>query len=298
YIPLHRLTSGSDDSSLKAVTQFPMETCESIGLLKIDFLGLSTLTILRKACDLIARYDGIKFTMENIPYRHEMVADDPEATAKLDAAFEMMGRGETIGVFQVESGGMQQMLRGMRPKRFEHIIAGISLYRPGPMDFIPLYNSRLHGEEETVYRHPKLEPILKETYGICVSGDTFVFDAINGDRYRIDELQHKAGDFYIQGIDEQYQTKVSRVTHWVHNGVKDVYRITLRNGASIKATAEHKFLTESGWKPLDNLQVGDYVATPPHLVEPQRTIQIEREKLRVLAYLIADGSIASFAAVD
>lgn len=298
YIPLHRLTSGSDDSSLKAVTQFPMETCESIGLLKIDFLGLSTLTILRKACDLIERYHGIKFTMENIPYRHEMVADDPEATAKLDAAFEMMGRGETIGVFQVESGGMQQMLRGMRPKRFEHIIAGISLYRPGPMDFIPLYNSRLHGEEETVYRHPKLEPILKETYGICVSGDTFVFDAINGDRYRIDELQHKAGDFYIQGIDEQYQTKVSRVTHWVHNGVKDVYRITLRNGASIKATAEHKFLTESGWKPLDNLQVGDYVATPPHLVEPQRTIQIEREKLRVLAYLIADGSIASFAAVD
>jgi DNA polymerase-3 subunit alpha len=168
YIPLHRLTSGSDDSSLKAVTQFPMETCESMGLLKIDFLGLSTLTILRKACDLIARYHGIEFTMENIPYRHEMVAGDPEATAKLDAAFEMMGRGETVGVFQVESGGMQQMLRGMRPRRFENIIAGISLYRPGPMDFIPLYNNRLHGTEETVYRHPKLEPILKETYGILV----------------------------------------------------------------------------------------------------------------------------------
>ena len=168
YIPLHRLTSGSDESSLKAVTQFPMETCESIGLLKIDFLGLSTLTILRKACDLIERYHGIQFTMENIPYRHEMVVDDPDATANLNAAFEMMGRGETIGVFQVESGGMQQMLRGMRPKQFENIIAGISLYRPGPMDFIPLYNNRLHGEEETIYRHPLLEPILKETYGILV----------------------------------------------------------------------------------------------------------------------------------
>jgi DNA-directed DNA polymerase III PolC len=168
YIPLHRLTSGSEESSIKAVTQFPMETCESIGLLKIDFLGLSTLTILRKACDLIERYHGIQFTMENIPYRHEMVADDPEATAKLDAAFEILGRGETVGVFQVESGGMQQMLRGMRPKQFENIIAAISLYRPGPMDFIPLYNNRLHGEEETVYRHPKLEPILKETYAIIV----------------------------------------------------------------------------------------------------------------------------------
>src|SRR5690606_24802962 len=97
-----------------------------------------------------------------------MVADDPEVTHMLDEAFEMMGRGETIGVFQVESGGMQQMLRGMRPKQFENIIAGISLYRPGPMDFIPLYNRRLHGEEETEYRHPKLEPILKETYGILV----------------------------------------------------------------------------------------------------------------------------------
>ncbi|MAS32829.1 MAG: DNA polymerase III subunit alpha [Anaerolineaceae bacterium] len=168
YIPLHRLTSGNDNSSIRAVTQFPMETCESIGLLKVDFLGLSTLTILRKACDLIERYHGIKFNMSTIPYRHEMVEHDPDALRMLNEAFEMMGRGETVGVFQVESGGMQQMLRGMRPKRFENIIAGISLYRPGPMDFIPTYNKRLHGEEETEYRHPKLESILQETYGILV----------------------------------------------------------------------------------------------------------------------------------
>ncbi|MBZ0301549.1 MAG: DNA polymerase III subunit alpha, partial [Anaerolineae bacterium] len=168
YIPLHRLTSGNDQSSIRAVTQFPMETCESLGLLKIDFLGLSTLTILRKACDLIARYHDIQFNMSNIPYRHEMIADNPDALAMLDEAFAMLGRGETVGVFQVESGGMQQMLRGMRPKQFENIIAGISLYRPGPMDFIPTYNRRLHDEEETEYRHPKLESILKETYGILV----------------------------------------------------------------------------------------------------------------------------------
>jgi len=168
YIPLHRLTSGSDNTSLKAVTQFPMETCESIGLLKIDFLGLSTLTILRKACDLIARYHGIHYNMSNIPYRHEMVADDPEATRMLDEAFEMLGRGETIGVFQVESGGMQQMLRGMRPRRFENIVAGVALYRPGPMDYIPTYNARFHGNEEVHYHHERLKPILAETYGIIV----------------------------------------------------------------------------------------------------------------------------------
>ncbi|MCA9884901.1 MAG: DNA polymerase III subunit alpha [Anaerolineae bacterium] len=169
YIPLHRIT-GTDPSggSLKAVTQFPMETAESIGLLKVDFLGLSTLTILRKACDLIAQHQGIRYTMANIPYRH----DDPRLTDQqvemLDDAFAMMGRGETVGVFQVESPGMQSMLRGMRPTKFENIVAGISLYRPGPMDFIPHYNERLHGREEVPYLHNKLEPILKETFGIIV----------------------------------------------------------------------------------------------------------------------------------
>lgn len=169
YLPLHRIT-GKDpsDGALKAITQFPMETCESIGLLKIDFLGLSTLTILRKACDLIERYHGIKFTMESIPYRHDAARITDEERQKLTEAFALIGRGETIGVFQVESTGMQQMLRGMRPTKFEHIVAAISLYRPGPMDYIPLYNNRMHGKEPVVYHHPKMEKILAETFGILV----------------------------------------------------------------------------------------------------------------------------------
>ncbi|MCB9452682.1 MAG: DNA polymerase III subunit alpha [Anaerolineaceae bacterium] len=167
YIPLHRPTKGDADENnpLKAVTQFPMETCESLGLLKVDFLGLSTLTIMRRACDLIERYHGIKYTMSNIPYRP---SGDPQQDRMLRETFEMMGRGETVGVFQVESSGMRQMLRDMRPDRFEHIIAGVSLYRPGPMEFIPTYNRRLHGEEKTEYRHPLLSNILEETYGIMV----------------------------------------------------------------------------------------------------------------------------------
>jgi DNA-directed DNA polymerase III PolC len=170
YIPLHRPTKGEKDddegSALKAVTQFPMETCESIGLLKIDFLGLSTLTIMRRACDLIEQHHGVRYTMENIPYRHDYLEDDPEWQRALDAAFALIGRGDTVGVFQVESSGMQQMLREMRPTRFEHIVAAISLYRPGPMDYIPMFNRRMHGEEEITYLHPKLEPILKETFSI------------------------------------------------------------------------------------------------------------------------------------
>ena len=185
YLPLHRQTKGdAEDQILKQVTQFPMETCESIGLLKIDFLGLSTLTILRRACDLIARHHGNRYTMSNIPYRP---GDDPEVNRKLEETFEMIGRGETVGVFQVESSGMQQMLRGMRPSRFEHIIAGISLYRPGPMDYIPTYNNRLHGTEPVHYHHPLLEPILAETYGILVYQEQIMQVASNLFGYKLGE---------------------------------------------------------------------------------------------------------------
>ena len=165
--PLHRIT-GKDPSggALKAVTQFPMETAESIGLLKVDFLGLSTLTIMRRACELIQRHRGIQYSYDTLPYRHESASDDERDM--LDDAFKMMGRGETIGVFQVESGGMKQMLRQMRPRVFENIIAAISLFRPGPMQFIEQYCDRMHGKEEIKYLHPRLEPILAETYGIIV----------------------------------------------------------------------------------------------------------------------------------
>jgi DNA polymerase-3 subunit alpha len=165
YLPLHRQTKESDDTPIKQVTQFPMETCESIGLLKVDFLGLSTLTIMRRASDLIAKHHGIRYTMDNIPYRP---TGDAQIDQMLRETFETIGRGDTIGVFQFESKGMQQMLREMRPNRFEHIIAAVSLYRPGPMDFIPLYNRRMHGEEAVTFKHPKLEPILSETYSIIV----------------------------------------------------------------------------------------------------------------------------------
>ncbi|MGB7340466.1 MAG: DNA polymerase III subunit alpha [Phototrophicaceae bacterium] len=205
YTPLHRIT-GTDPSggSLTAVTQLPMETAESIGLLKVDFLGLSTLTILRKACDLINKHHGTSYNMDNIPYRHDdMVNNLTDAEkAQLDEAFIMMGRGDTVGVFQVESPGMQQMLRGMRPHKFEHIIAGISLYRPGPMDFIPDYNRRLHGEEKTPFHHEKLKSIVAETYGILVyqeqimqvAGELFDYELGEADLMRRAVSKKKAKD--------------------------------------------------------------------------------------------------------
>lgn len=202
YIPLHRPTKGSDNDNnpVKMVTQFPMETAESIGLLKIDFLGLSTLTYLRRACELIEQYHGIHYDMSNIPYRP--VPDDPEVSRRVAQTFEMLGRGETVGVFQLESSGMRQMLRGMRPKTFEHVIAAIALYRPGPLQFIPQFNRRLHGEEEPEYLHPKLEPIIGNTYGIItyqeqimqIASNLFGYSLADADLMRRAVSKKKAAD--------------------------------------------------------------------------------------------------------
>ena len=167
YLPLHRPTKGGEsEGGLGITTQFDMDTCESIGLLKVDFLGLSTLTIMRKACELIEQHHGISYNLDTIPYLHEN--EDEECQRRLDEAFEMLGRGEVIGVFQLEGGGMRRTVMELKPKRFEHIIAVISLYRPGPMEQIPHYIARMAGREPITYHHPALEPILAETYGIIV----------------------------------------------------------------------------------------------------------------------------------
>lgn len=152
YIPLARAPKG--DSEL-AVTQFPMSVIESIGLLKLDFLGLATLTQMRKAAELIEARHGVHFDLDNIP------TDDP-------FIYQLLTNGEVVGVFQVESGGMKKTLAQMRPTCLEDIIAVVALYRPGPMQFIETYCRRKHGEEEPAYIHPALEPILHETYGVIV----------------------------------------------------------------------------------------------------------------------------------
>lgn len=289
YIPLHRIT-GTDPSggALKSVTQFPMETAESIGLLKVDFLGLSTLTILRKACELVEKHHKIRYTMDNIPYRHDDDKISDDERAKLTEAFKMLGRGDTVGVFQVESSGMQSMLRDMRPFKFEHIIAGISLYRPGPMDFIPQFNRRMHGQEETQYHHPYLERILGETYGICLAGDTLIYEARTGQHERLDSLEGREGNFWVQSVTESQEPVASVLKRWWYNGVRPVFELQLAYGATITATADHQFLTPEGWKPLKELTEKGVIATPRHLIEPQEKTSYPHEDLRVLARLVGE----------
>jgi DNA polymerase-3 subunit alpha len=167
YLPLHRPTSGaSEDNPIKTVTQFEMSHIDDLGLLKVDFLGLATLTIMARACDLIHDRHGVDLNLENIPI------DDA-------STFELLGRGETAGVFQVEGAGMRRYLMQMKPKSLDNVIAMVALFRPGPMDFIPGYIRRMHGEEEVKYLHPALEEIFEETFGYPVYQEQLMFAVMN-----------------------------------------------------------------------------------------------------------------------
>lgn len=155
YTPLMRPSKGSVTGT---ITQFEFPILESIGLLKIDFLGLSTLSVMREAGRLIRERHGIEYTLTNIPYEGDEAAE----------SFRLLASGEVSGVFQVEGAGMRRVLTEMKPSTFEHIVATISLYRPGPMEYIPQFIRRMHGKEKVEYKHPKLEKILAETFGIIV----------------------------------------------------------------------------------------------------------------------------------
>ncbi len=148
--PLYR-----DPRSPMPVTGFNMSYIEDTGLIKFDFLGLKTLTVLKYAVNNVKETEGVDIDLSVIPLKD----------AK---AFDMLSRGDTIGVFQLESTGMQKVLMGVKPDSLEDLIAVVSLYRPGPMDNIPAYQRRKAGTEKPEYLHPMLEPFLSETYGIMV----------------------------------------------------------------------------------------------------------------------------------
>ncbi len=149
YVPLAKANDG------QITTQYTMTTLEELGLLKMDFLGLRTLTVIQNAVDLVKKSHGITIDMEKIDY------DDKEVFASIST-------GKTDGVFQIESSGMKNFMKELKPQSLEDIIAGIALYRPGPMDFIPQYLRGKNNQDTIKYHCPQLEPILEPTYGCIV----------------------------------------------------------------------------------------------------------------------------------
>lgn len=155
YVPLEMAQKGV------IATQYPMGPVEDLGLLKMDFLGLSNLTTINNALRIIKKVDGLAIDLENLPLND-------------NKTFELLQRGDTTGVFQLESAGMKRYLRDLKPTALDDIVAMVALYRPGPMQFIDSFIKRKHGKEKISYLHHKFEGALKETYGILVYQEQFM----------------------------------------------------------------------------------------------------------------------------
>jgi len=197
-VPMYR-----DPKSQLPVTQFNMKWVEQAGLVKFDFLGLTTLSVLQTAKQLVARR-GIDLDLLSIPL------DDAKAYA-------MLARGETVGIFQVEGQGMRRALIDMRPDRFEDIIALVALYRPGPMANIPTYCARKHGREQPEYIHPKLEPVLRETFGVIVYQEQVMEAARRLSGYSLGEA-----DLLRRAMGKKIRSEMAaQRTRFVEGAVKD-----------------------------------------------------------------------------
>lgn len=202
FMPLQRAPQGDET----VITQFEMHSVEDLGLLKMDFLGLKNLTTIEKTLRLIRETRGEEVDLDAIPL-------DDKAT------FELYRAGDMTGVFQLESSGMRRYLKELQPTELEDIIAMISLYRPGPMDLIPQYIARKHGKEKISYLHPRLEPILKNTYGVGVYQEQMMRIARDLAGFTLaeaDTLRKAIGKKIKELLDEQ---KGKLVEGMINNGI-------------------------------------------------------------------------------
>ena len=233
------------------VTQFDYPTCESLGLLKMDFLGLRNLTVLSKARDNLKKTTGQDIEYTDLPL------DDKKT-------YELLSRGETMGVFQMDGNDMRKLMRRMRPTQFENIVAVGALYRPGPMGAGShlKYADRKNGREAVDYIHPELkeilEPILGTTFGLCVPAGTPIFDSVAGKWVPIEELQ--AGHSETPSLNEATGTlETKTVNHVVHTGEKKIVKITLNGGRELRVSRTHPVLTDRGYVEASDLAVNDRV---------------------------------------
>ena len=211
-VPLQR--NGED-----ITTQFNMKQVEQLGMLKMDFLGLITLTDIKKAVDYV------KETTGRVLDFHELGYEDP-------GTYDLIGSGDTDAVFQLESPGMKRFMRDLRPTTFEDIIAGISLYRPGPMDSIPDYIKYKHNPQSIKYKHPLMEPILSNSYGVMIYQEQVmeVCRSLGGFSFgQADIVRRAMGKKNVEEMDRQKKI-------FVHGGVDDKGRTI--DGAIVRGVPE------------------------------------------------------------
>jgi len=198
------------------ITQYDMYGIESLGLLKMDFLGLKNLTIIEDTLKLIKKFHNVEIDISRLPL-------DDEKT------YQLLQEGKTTGLFQLESEGFKRYLKELKPNEFEDIIAMVALYRPGPIEFIPEYIARKHGKKKIKYLHPKLEPILKDTYGICIYQEQLMQIAQQLAGFTLGEADvlRKAVGKKIKSLLEEQQEKL--INGMVKNGIPQKTAIEIWN---------------------------------------------------------------------
>jgi DNA polymerase-3 subunit alpha len=276
YLPIQRKPeAGKDIEDAPIVTQYEMHGVEDLGLLKMDFLGLRNLSVIENALDLIEVSTGERPDIDNVPL------DDPPT-------YDLLQRGDSIGVFQLEGGPMRALMRSLAPTGFEDVAALVALYRPGPMaaNMHNDYADRKNGRQDITYLHEDLQEVLGDTYGLMIYQESVMRVAQKVAGYSLAEADNlrkacfpagtrvltkargyvpieqvmRLADRRVQTIDTTSSTsRFEEVEDVWSVGVKPVFRLTTSTGYTIEATANHPFLVDDEWRRLDEIAVGDLV---------------------------------------
>ena len=324
-VPLQKNNEGA------IITQYFMEDVESMGLLKMDFLGLKNLTIIEKAIDLIKKNKNEIINPDKITEeeRNGQKILGKGTVKKLplmvQKTFDIIEKGDLEGMFQIESSGMRDIVQRLKPSNIEDLSSILALYRPGPLDagLIPQFIDRKHGREKVVYEHPLLEPILQETYGTlcfqeqimkmaqdlagyslgqadllrrCLSGYTQVIDVATGRLVSLSEIAAKP-EYWLGRKVFSLNCKTQKITQQpiteIHpNGIREVWEITTKTNRKIRATEDHLFYTILGWQSLQRLKVNDRIGLAKTL-PITHTSNISDAQIKLAAYLIGDGHLST-----
>jgi DNA polymerase-3 subunit alpha len=287
-------------------TQYSMEELEMLGMLKMDFLGLKNLTMIQKTIDLIKQTKNLEIDPDQLPIDERKAqaifarSEEKKMPGDIHKTYTILENGNLAGIFQLESSGMRQVVRDLKPSSIEDISSILALYRPGPLDagLIPKFINRKHGREAVEVEHELLAPILNETYGVlCLPKGTLI-DRPDGSYTPIENIQ--PGDSVLTSDGKQVRS--AKVAKQWHSGIKDILKITLSSGTVLYSSTTHRFLTPEGdclasqLKPaLGSLKTayiqGSTLYEKWSLASNRKTLQTNEAYL--LGLLLGDGNLVS-----
>ncbi len=263
------------DKHKEIISSYAMEDVCQFAV-KLDLLGLITNRIIKEVLEQTGE-DLDAINLDSDPFIYDRFQD---------------GKLLPYGLYQIEGDCAYGVVQAIKPRNVMELSDVNAIARPGALAYLKGYI-----DNTTPCPHPVFEAILKPTRNLCLSGDTELFNVTDSRFYKIKDIG-QIKDFRVQSINrDTYLSEAKRITAWFNNGVKEVYRLKLGDSLWIEGTADHKFLTETGWKELQRLTSNDYVATCPHLLHEGQE-SISDSKLRVLAYLLADGYLGGYCIHD